>query len=258
MDTMSDLTRKIADSVSRVNTSTPPSPPKPYTGVCKPDCEICGGIGWIRQDLPVGDPGFGKAQLCPNVDLFTHYKGRSGLESDERDLSWSNIADFNGVGKAVEAVQTVVELGFGWIFLWGDFGLAKSLILKTAVSSYIRERKEPASYVRMAELLDHLRSAYDSSNPSEDSQARLDFWSTIPLLCIDEFDRVRETAYASERRFVLMDRRYEKACGRKNITIMASNSDPALIDGYLRDRIFDGRFKVIKLVGKSARPMMSY
>ena len=29
-----------------------------------PNCEICGGIGWVRQDLPITDPDFGRLQVC--------------------------------------------------------------------------------------------------------------------------------------------------------------------------------------------------
>lgn len=30
----------------------------------KPDCKICKGIGWVRHDVPLRDPEFGKLHPC--------------------------------------------------------------------------------------------------------------------------------------------------------------------------------------------------
>ena len=30
----------------------------------KPGCQVCHGTGWLRQDLPVGHPDFGKLVAC--------------------------------------------------------------------------------------------------------------------------------------------------------------------------------------------------
>jgi hypothetical protein len=34
----------------------------------KPDCQSCGGTGYLRLDLPLGHPLFGKLFLCECVD----------------------------------------------------------------------------------------------------------------------------------------------------------------------------------------------
>jgi DNA replication protein DnaC len=122
------------------------------------------------------------------------------------------------------------------------------------VAEFCRATRQPASYTRMAEIIDHLRGSFDAKNPSEESTARLDMWSELPFLAIDEFDRVRSTEYATERRFVLMDRRYEQACRQRSITLMASNCTPDDLEGYLADRIYDGRFKVVHLQDSQPGP----
>ena len=33
-------------------------------GDCSPDCPECGGIGYIRYEVPVGYPKFGKVERC--------------------------------------------------------------------------------------------------------------------------------------------------------------------------------------------------
>ena len=219
--------------------------------ICRMDCPICGGIGYVKTDL-------GKVEICPNSDPLKVYTGeRYGIDTGERALTWSKIEAMNNTDAAADAVQRVIQRGYGWVYLWGPPGLGKTLILKIAVAEYLRSHRLGA-YIRMAEILDDLRAAFDAQNPSEESQKRLDWWSNLPLLAIDEFDRVRATEYASERRFLLMDRRYEQALREKSITIMTSNSDPAALESYLFDRIQDGRFEIVKVRGDSFRPTEKY
>lgn len=223
------------------------------TELCNYDCPVCGGMGWCRVDRPVGDPMFGKLELCPNVNRLKIFGKQIGLSAHEMKLSWDSLADINGVGEIISCLTQTIESGFGWVFLWGSYGLGKTTLLKTATSEAIKFGKQ-ASYTRMVDIIDNLRNAYSTENASYEAENRLNYWVDVPILCIDEFDRVRLTEFASDRRFTLMDKRYEGAIRETKITIMASNTDPRILDGYLADRIFDGRFKVIHLVGNSVRP----
>lgn len=217
--------------------------------ICNPDCPICGGIGYVKNDAD-------KVVPCPNVDLFEMYSGRSGIDLAERDLNWSHIKNWNGIYSAVDAIREALERRHGWVYVWGPNGIGKTTLLKTAVALTLHGR-QPAAYVRMAQIIDHLRGAFDVENASEASQNRLDWWADLPVLAIDEFDRVKETEYATERRFLLMDRRYEQAIREQDsVTLIASNKAPDHLEGYLTDRIYDGRFKVIRLHGESVRPGM--
>ncbi len=44
-----------------------------------PNCEICGGVGYLRQDLPVGHPDFGKLQICSCREGQLRKQARDGL-----------------------------------------------------------------------------------------------------------------------------------------------------------------------------------
>ncbi len=223
--------------------------------VCKTDCPICGGIGYVRYDRPIDHPRFGKLEPCPNMDPIRLYGSRVGLNTTELKFTWNALIDYNGIGHAIKEIKNAINDGYGWVFLWGEYGLGKSTLLKTTIAECLRSGHQ-SSYVRMVDIIDDLRNAFSTDNPSEASANRLEFWTEVPVLAIDEFDRIRLTEYAEERRFALMDHRYENAIREKSITIMASNSDPRYLDGYLADRIFDGRFKVIHLTGNSFRPNM--
>lgn len=218
---------------------------------CRLGCPICGGWGLVKDET-------GKLNPCPNRSARAMFRGeRYGLSEAERSLTWKQVAPVNGVQVAMGAVRRALERGAGWVYLWGPPGLAKTLILKIAVAISLEEGRKSA-YTRMAEILDNMRAAFDAPNPSGESQQRLDWWAGLPLLAIDEFDRVRATEYADERRFLLMDRRYEKALRGGSVTLLAGNEDPALLDGYLYDRVRDGRFRVVAMTGSSLRPVMEW
>lgn len=233
--------------------------PKPTRQLCDGSCPICGGLGWVRLDVPAGDVRFGKLQPCPNMDVdiyLPEYASMVGITQQERaTLDWSAILPLDGSNavQSADKVRELIERGYGWIYLWGDYGTAKTLILQIAVAVSLR-RGIDACYVRMAELLDHVRDGYDNGNYSE----RLSRWESVQVLCLDEFERVNDTGWVDEKRFLLMDNRYVAALRQESVTIMAGNKAPNTFDGYLWDRIRDGRFEVVKLSGESIRPGMEW
>ena len=225
-------------------------------GICRPDCEICNGGGYVRENVPLHHPEFGKVHLCPNADRWRQPgNARSGISIKEAgQLSWGSVDAMNGIHVVVEEIRATLALGYGWVYVHGGFGTGKTQVLKIAVAEAMRAGKT-AAYIRMAEILDHLREAFQTDSKVSES-SRLRWWSELPVLAIDEFDRVRDTGYGEERRFVLLDRRYEQAIRREGVTLLASNHEPANLPGYLYDRIRDGRFRVVHVKGCSLRPGM--
>lgn len=213
-------------------------------------------IHWIRADYPVGHPEFGKMYPCECIQTQL-LSGASGLRESELKLTWSSIRDDGDAFKALRAIKDVFKQGYGWVYLWGGPGIAKSVLLKVAVAEMLRGGLQ-GTYTNMSQILDHLREAYDTDYPNSESVRRLNRWSQIRLLAIDEFDRVKETGYAAEKRFRLMDERYQAAYRKQTITLMASNEPPEVYDSYLTDRIGDGRFVVVEMRGESLRPGLDW
>ena len=230
-----------------------------YNGICRPDCPVCHGIGFIKAnpDAQVGDADFGKIKHCQNVDMVKLYGEGLGLKEHEiRTLNWSSILPMSNAIQASEKVQAILKQGYGWITLWGNWGLAKSLILRIAIAESLRAGKMGA-FVEMSEMLADLRQAFDSQNPSAESANRLDKWQGMKILAIDEIDKINKTDWAKEQEFSIFNRRYQDAIRQQSITLFASNQSPRQIGGALGDRMQDGRFVVVELKGTSNRPSMT-
>lgn len=251
MTTLTDFLVKY-----RVSEITHPPNQRTNDMLCRPDCPICGGIGFYRLDLQPGQPDFGRIYTCENIPLAKlHAPGDFGLLLDEeRQLSWEDsILDLNNAGEAASQVREVLERSWGWVFLWGAYGLAKSLILKVAVAEALR-RGVKARFTTAVDLLDDLRLAFDSTKPSRDLIERVRWWSDLQFLAIDELTRVNKTDWANERLFQILNSRYDQAVFGRSLTLIGSNMPPSALEGYLNSRINDGRFLVLKLEGQDIRP----
>jgi hypothetical protein len=229
-----------------------------YHGICRPDCEICGGAGHVRikDDADFNDPDFGKTKLCPNIDHAKAYALGMGLdESEIRSLNWSKINVRGNVMEAVNSVRETTRAGYGWVTLWGDFGVAKSLILRVSVAEKLRDGRM-AAFVSMTDILDDLRASYDKEQPDGEATARLAKWKNIPFLAVDEVDKINQTPWAKEKQFEIFNYRYQTAIRQQTVTLFASNLSPTQIGGALGDRLLDGRFSVVHLDGSSNRPII--
>ena len=222
-----------------------------YSGPCAWDCKHCLGLGSIRN-------GDGTIRSCPSIQSVNLTDvAKFGLTPDEAvQLNWSSIYGASNRTLAVELVTGVLGKGYGIVTIYGTYGNGKTTILKTAVASALRDGKQ-AAYVSMSEILDDLRSGFDYTDRTQNETARLKWWSQVPILAIDELDRVRNTEYVQERQFNLLDSRYIGAIRQESITLISMNEDPSELPQYLYDRMRDGRFTIVKLDGGSVRPQMT-
>ena len=55
------------------------------------NCEICNGVGWLREDLEVFDEGFGQLVPCEcNLEALAKLEEESPREPD---LSWQEYTE---------------------------------------------------------------------------------------------------------------------------------------------------------------------
>lgn len=241
------------------------------TGDCSSDCPECGGVGYVHYDVPVGHPKFGKVERCPNARASTHknflHAGeidpRVGLTADElRNMTWGLVKKgVNLADRACEVTKRAYMTGHGMVFMYGGYGQGKSLVLKIAVAAALNEGKR-AAYANLAGVLDDIRIAYDErENKMTELVRRMEWWTSLDVLAIDELDKVGQTEWARERIFQLLDARYQRAVRQEALTVIAANyHNTDELSGYLKSRIEDNRFVangyVIHLKGSDGRKSM--
>ena len=267
-------TKNIATVAARLATTpheVEHAPVLTSKGDCSPDCPECNGFGYVRYDVPVGHPKFGRLERCPNVKARAIEKSlqvgeidpRIGLTADElRNLSWSMVRKgVNQADRACEVTQRAYMSGHGLVFLYGGFGQGKSLVLKIAVATALNEGRR-AAYANLAGVLDDIRIAYDErENKMTELVRRMEWWTSLDVLAIDELDKVGQTDWARERIFQLLDARYQCAIRQEALTVIAANNQsPDELSGYLKSRIEDNRFTangyVVYLKGADGRKSM--
>lgn len=223
-----------------------------------PDCNTCGDSGYVRAALPSDHPLFGRLFPCPDCNHRAQAEPDAfGLLPADRLMAWSDILDDwdVSIAAAKRAVQEALSQASGWVYIWGEFGTAKTVLLKIAVAEYLRSHAKPAVYLRMVDLIDEIRSAYDTQFPLTAAMQKVRWYSTLPLLAVDELEKVNSTGFVEERRFQILDARYEAATRQGyGITLLAANVPPESLPGALASRVNDDRFRVVHITAEDMRP----
>jgi len=231
-----------------------PSAPRPRRGAGDPDCPRCHGIGWLRRDVGVDDPGFGRAVPC---DCIAHALADRRLDGVRRA---SNIAALGEMtfeafttrapGNSPDALGTL-ESAFlaarafaqapeGWLVLHGGFGSGKTHLAAAIVNARLAAG-DPALFVVVPDLLDNLRAAY-APGAEEGYDARFEAVRNAPLLVLDDLGTQAPTAWAGEKLFQLLNHRYNLRLP----TVITTNHDPEALDERIRSRL--GHFDLVRVL----------
>lgn len=195
-----------------VNQMNTPKPTGPQQSVSVPEnkCPDCDGQRYVRFDAPLGSPMFGKAFPCPTCNQ-AQIQIISGLTGQERQIRLSDIETDRreGTRKAVEAAMRFIENPVGFLSLHGGFGNGKTTILMATVNALVNKGIE-ARYITAAALMGYLRESFNDQTKQSDYE-RLHELAALPVLVIDELDKLRDTPYSRELQQELINRRYRDA-----------------------------------------------
>lgn len=222
-----------------------------------PNCAHCRGLGYVKLALRVGHPDFGKMFTCDCAaeahagKIAAQLRAASSLEPDDLDLRYSGMIAAANLKPALKAVQDTIGRGWGWAYVWGRPGNGKTRLIKTAIAEAVKAN-QPAVYVLWPDMLSHIRQGIDAG----DMDARIERWTSIGILAVDEFSRAKESEWTQEVAARIFSRRYEQAVYRRSVTLFASNFGPEVAAEWVEDRIYDGRFFCIEVQGASMRPAM--
>jgi DNA replication protein DnaC len=245
------------DSLNDIIKRSKPEQPNPEAdGILpslEPLCPICGGSGFLRYDVPVGHPNFGKLAVCEckrrenESRRLKELRSISNLDKMSRFTFESFVPE--GYGLTDErrrnlrlAYETAVEFAEepkGWLVLLGGYGCGKTH-LAAAIANHVVKEGKPALFVFVPDLLDHLRATYSPySNTTYDQ--RFEEVRSASLLILDDFGSLSSTAWAQEKLFQIFNYRYNAQLP----TVVTSNSELEEIDIHVRSRIIDPDLGVI-------------
>ena len=265
LTSMAGIFRKILADIEAVR-------PEPdgtrLPGEAEPDpgpvCEVCGGSGWVRRDVPLHDRDFGRAFPCVCQESKQQERAErlAGLPKMLRRYTFDTIKprEDDGFSTAVEEVFRFAAGGCEeqWLTIVGGLGWAKTHLALAALNWRIDhpEAGRAGRYVRCPQFLRDLRAGF-----ADDSDHQvLREYQEVPLLVLDDVgseyhrrgpkfpgsESVPAMDWADEQLFQLLDHRYLY----RMETIITSNADPANIEARIRDRILDTGSGLVRIVSR--------
>jgi DNA replication protein DnaC len=214
-------------------------------------CPICNGLGYVRADVPVSHPDFGKLvpcacrleklaekrastlrtlselELLERMTFETFAPEGHGLPPDKRkNLRW-----------AYDEARAFARNPEGWLVLKGGYGCGKTH-LAAAIANVCVERGQPVLFITVPDLLDHLRATFAPANPDDHTpafSARFHEIRTAPVLILDDLGTESATSWAQEKLYQIFNYRYNARLA----TVITTNHELEDIPLRLRSRIVD-------------------
>jgi DNA replication protein DnaC len=222
-------------------------------GYCKYGC---GGAGYLRRELKQGHPLFGKTIPCTctkeKAEMGDEAKiaaYRESMSSIEQTFTLDNWIGRAQDPQAWTAANQVVVQGWGMVAFWGKVGVGKSGLLTGIVNAFL-DSKVKAIYKTTTGMLDELRASYET----DEYQQNLNYFSTVRVLALDEVWRHKQTEWAEENLFKILDERYRY--WDRCLTVIATNATPNMSEA-LWSRFADVKRggKIIEVKGRDVRPL---
>jgi DNA replication protein DnaC len=184
------------------------------------ECPLCKGRGWLRYDVPLGHPDFGKMVPCECTKKKFEQERLSRLERYSNlgpltRLTFDNLLPKGRSSdpqnqerfyRCYQIAMVFAENPKGWLVLSGPSGCGKTH-MAAAIANYRIKKGNPAFFVIVPDLLDHLRATY-SPNSDVAYDELFERVKNAPLLVLDDLGRQSSTAWAEEKLFQILNHRF--------------------------------------------------
>jgi DNA replication protein DnaC len=243
MKRLDEVIRKTGVDSSKANMPTISSTEEPTEEVCP----LCGGLGFVREDVPLGHPHFGKLFPCRcklaeiTRQRMETLRALSNLEHLAHMTFDAFVPEGYGLASdraanlhlAYDLARQYAAKPEGWLILFGGYGCGKTH-LAAAIANHTLERGQPVLFVVVPDLLDHLRATYSPNSPVRYDE-RFEEVRSAPLLIFDDLGTQSSTQWAQEKLFQILNFRYNARLP----TIITSNHSLEEIDLRIRSRMVD-------------------
>ncbi len=212
-----------------------------------PNCPYCHGVGYLRADVPLGDPEFGKLQLCvcrrarvaeairDRLFAISHLEELKQLTFETfKPRGRKGLGDLqaNSLEMAYNQARHYAESLNGWLFLQGGYGTGKTH-LAAAIANFAVGMGVPTLFLTVPDLLDTLRFAYNDDDTT--FEERFNDIRSARLLVLDDFGTQNATGWAQEKLFQIVNYRYIN----KLPTVITTNLALDEIEPRIRSRLAD-------------------
>lgn len=185
-----------------------------------PACLVCGDFGWVRVEVPINHPYFGKVMSCEcqqreddpsrqarlkrysNMGPLT----RLNFQATRPEGRSTDPDDQDAFRKSYERAAAFAEDPRGWLVFSGPSGSGKTH-LAAAIANRVVERGQPVFFVFVPDLLDHLRSTFTPSSEISYDQFFEQVRNT-PFLVLDDLGGHSSTPWAQEKLYQILNHRY--------------------------------------------------
>jgi DNA replication protein DnaC len=202
-------------------------------------CPICQGAGWVRFEVRVGHPMFGRAVRCECLSTqlesqrFEDLERLSALEPF-RDRTFDNFdPKVHGVADAYDVARRFARDPYGWLVLHGGYGSGKTH-LAAAIANEALNARAQVLFAVVPDLLDHLRSAFAPNSPIQYDEM-FEGVRTTHLLVLDDLGTESATPWAQEKLYQIINYRYNYQMP----TVVTTNRRLEQIDDRIQSRLRD-------------------
>lgn len=225
-----------------------------------PRCAMCYGVGYVYADVPVSDPIFGKAMLCPGegclADSLKSYKrGEKYMESKgilTKGQSFKNFKRLKGTEEAFDSFKELAkgEAPYVMLLSYGITGNGKTHLCN-ALAGQLIERGIDTRLYTVGEMVSELKE----SIPSHTTEELIKKLQEIPALILDDFKVEYQSKWEMGNIENIIAGRYRAVqAGDHLITVLTTNRELDDLPERVVSRFFDPDVsKVVLNSGKDYR-----
>ncbi len=210
-------------------------------------CPLCNGAGFVYPLSDSGHPDFSRVVPCrcsytklqkenqARIQRYSNLGALSRLSFDNllREGRQSTVDSPGNFAQAYDVAKAYADDPRGWLILVGPNGCGKTH-LACAIANYRISLLQPAFYIGVADLLDHLRSTF---HPDSDIAYDVLFEKVknTPLLILDDLTATVNTPWEKGKLEQLLNHRFNAQLPTVITTYVQIEHLEASLGGHLTD-----------------------
>jgi len=204
------------------------------------NCPICMDFGWVHPTRPDSKPDYSQLVPCPcSIERFKVEREKRmllqcNLPADTKGWTFENFEAYNDSLREALSIAQEIASGEGklkWLILKGETDCGKSHLAVSICREWLIHDK-PARYTFVPDMLDDLRSGYDS-DAEHSFESKMQVYKTAPLLVLDDLGTEKLTDWGYEKLCIIINHRAEEGL----YLVVTTNKDIRAIPGDKEHRI---------------------